>query len=126
MADPIMVAIAAAVAGKLAEGISDAGRAAFGALTRAVRGKMCGDPADSAALSAAEARPDDTALVERLAAALDEACARDRAFRDELTVLWTAARDGGVANTIGGAVHGHAVQARDVHGGIRVGGAPGP
>jgi hypothetical protein len=126
MTDPIMVAIATAIAGKLAEGISDAGRAAFASLTRAVRGRLRGDPADAAALEAAEARPDDAALVERLATALDEACARDRAFRDELTLLWTAARDGAVTNTIGGAVHGPVVQARDVHGGIRFGGAPGP
>lgn len=126
MADPVTVAIAAAVAGKLAEGISDAGRTALAALTRLVRRKMRGDPDGSAALEAAAARPDDAALVARLAAALDEECARDAAFRAELTILWTAARDGGVANTIKGSVHGPVVQARDVHGGITFGGTPGP
>lgn len=126
MVDPLTVAIATAVAGKMAEGISDAGRAALASLTRLVRRKLRGDPKGEAALEAAEARPDDTVLVERLAAALDDACARDRAFRDELDLLWTAARQGGVVNTITGSVHGPVVQAHDVHGGIRFGGAPGP
>ncbi|MEH1130233.1 hypothetical protein [Micromonospora sp. CPCC 206061] len=126
MPDPLMVAVATAVAGKLAEGISDAGRTALASLSRFVRDKMRGDPKGAVALEAAQAQPDNAAIVEWLAIALDEACARDRAFRDELARLWTATRDGGVANTISGSVHGPVVQARDVHGDIRFGGAPGP
>lgn len=121
-----MVAVATVLATKAAEGLSEAGRAAFGRLMQLVRRKLRADPAQEAVLESALAQPDDDVLIQGLAAVLEGAASHDGAFAAELSRLWTVMRDervaavqGGVVNQVSGTVSGTVVQARDVHGGIR-------
>ncbi|MFY1671317.1 hypothetical protein ACN27G_15315 [Plantactinospora sp. WMMB334] len=132
--DPVMVAVASALAAKAAEGLSDGGRAAFSALARFVRHRLRGDPDSERALEAARAQPHDDECVRRLAAVLETAVARDRWFAEELNELWIQLRHrpvagvdagNGMVNRAIGPVSGTLVQARDVQGGIRLG-PPGP
>ncbi|WP_329100773.1 hypothetical protein OG792_19185 [Micromonospora sp. NBC_01699] len=130
MYDPVLVAVAAALAGKAAEGLSEGGRAAFAALARLVRRKVQADPPAQAALESAQAEPDDDARIRRLAQVLESAVARDRLFADELGRLWDVLRDqqavavdGAVVNQVSGGVSGTVVQARDIRGGISFGSA---
>ncbi|MEV4756869.1 hypothetical protein AB0J86_17390 [Micromonospora sp. NPDC049559] len=131
MTDPVMLAVATAVATKAAEGLTEGGRSALAALVRLVRGRLR-DHDESAVLDSAEAEPADDDRVGHLAAALERAASRDPRFADELGRLWRGLRetgstavDGGVVNQASGPVSGTVVQARDVQGGI-VFGAPAP
>jgi tetratricopeptide (TPR) repeat protein len=92
VSDPVMVAMAAAVAAKAAEGVSEGARTAVAALVRLVRRRLGADPAARAALESARAEPADEARIARLAAALELAAARDRTFADELHRQWRDAR----------------------------------
>ncbi|MGI5145101.1 hypothetical protein ACQEVC_01655 [Plantactinospora sp. CA-294935] len=127
MPDPVMVAVASALAAKAAEGLSDGGRAAFAALARLVRRKLRADEVESeGVLEVAQTRSDDETCVRRLAVALEAVAARDQKFADELNFLWRHVRDQqtagiSVINQVTGAVSGNVVQVRDVHGGISLG-----
>ncbi|MGN9912410.1 hypothetical protein ACTMTJ_33230 [Phytohabitans sp. LJ34] len=128
MIDPMMLAVATALATKAAEGLSEAGRAAFGALVQRVRSRLAAEPGGTGTLESAESHPGDERLVERLAAALSVAADRDPTFAADLARLWSAVRDAavvaahdGVVNQQSGSVGGHVVQARDVSGGITFG-----
>jgi hypothetical protein len=130
--DPIMIAVATALAAKAAEGLSEAGRAALGKLLRRVRGRLDADPEGAAVLAAARSHPQDGELVERLAAVLSTAAELDPAFAEDVARLWAAVRDGwavategGVVNQVSGSVGETVVQARDVTGGITFGARPG-
>lgn len=138
MPDPVVLAIAAAVAAKGTEAIADGGRTAVAALVRLVRGRL--RPADPhAAADAADAGadddlvpvvgegPDDPVRRERLAAALSRAIAEDPDFRVRLFGAWTAAAaelgvlnrpSGDITNQFSGTVTGGVIQARDIHGGV--------
>lgn len=128
MIDPIMVAVATAVATKTAEGLTEAGRAAFGKLVRLVRSRLAAEPDGARALESADRDPGGEREVERLAAALSAVAERDPAFAAEVARLWSQARDGvvaathgGIVNQMSGTVGGAVVQARDVSGGITFG-----
>ena len=125
MPDPVMIAIAVALATNAVEGLSHAGRSAFAALTRVVRDKLGGSP-QTRALLIADAG-DDTGI-RRFAAALERAATADGDFDRELRRRWASLRDepaitvqGDVVNRVSGDVRGSVVQARDVHGGISFG-----
>lgn len=128
MIDPMMLAVATALATKAAEGLSEAGRAAFGKLVHRVRARLAAEPDGTRTLESAEGHPGDERLVERLAATLSTAADRDPVFAADLARLWSAVRDtavvaahDGVVNQQSGSVGGHVVQARDVSGGITFG-----
>lgn len=128
MIDPIMIAVATALAAKAAEGLSEAGRAAFGKLVRLVRSRLAAEPDGTRALESAERDPGGEQAVERLAAALAAAAERDPEFATEVARLWSVVRDGvaaathgGTVNQLSGTVGGAVVQARDVSGGITFG-----
>lgn len=117
MPDVILIEIAAALAAKTAESLYEFVRDKFRARKKAldVLGAASGAAPDS---------PQVIALAEELATAEDY----DQQFGEQLRAQWAAiqgqASDGGVVNTISGTVHGGAVQARDIHGGITFGSAP--
>ncbi|MGI5215851.1 hypothetical protein [Plantactinospora sp. CA-290183] len=125
----MIVAVAAALATKVAEGMSEGGRAAFAALSRLVRRKLRGDPDAERTLDDALAHSDDQVRAGRLAVLLADVAARDPGFAEELGELWREVRDERVAvvgadnvvNQVTGAVTGTVVQARDVTGGISFG-----
>ncbi len=129
MADEIMVAVAAALAGKAAEALAEGARGAWDALVRLLRRRLGHDPAASAALAAAEAGQRDETAVQELAAALERIAAADADFAAQMRSLWPQAQaelsasGGGVINVSSGTVRGHLIQAGDLHvdGGLHLG-----
>jgi predicted phage gp36 major capsid-like protein len=137
MPDPILLAIAGALAGKAATALASGGRTALGRLYRLVAGKLSAKEQDTKLLEAVAertdvARPEQEPEVGRLAEVLDRAGRDDPEFAGRLRELWTEARTeltadrGGVINEVSGDVSGTVVQARDIHGGINIGGQPRP
>ncbi|WP_285479495.1 hypothetical protein [Amycolatopsis sp. NBRC 101858] len=96
MPEPILVAIAAALAAKSATSLYDL-----------VRRKFAKDPASTAALEAAMTAPDDPQPVKALAERLHRAESDDKAFADALRTEWhrlpdTERTHGGVHNQVTG------------------------
>jgi hypothetical protein len=111
--EPILISIAAALAGKAATGLFEL-----------VKRKFSGDPRAMAELEAAVEAPARPEAIEAVAERLAVAEQQDPDFRSALRDEWERVRvdqhaeHGGVANQISGDV-GKAVQARDIHGDIR-------
>lgn len=122
MSDPITIAVAAAVAGKVGESLTESAMAAVRRLRRALRSRFATEPPAHRALEAAREDPEDAAAVARLAEHVAAAGERDPAVRDLIEELrpHLRAADGGIVNVVEGTVHGTVVQARDVHGDIRL------
>lgn len=117
MAEPVTLAIAAAIAGKTAESLTSQARECLATLARRIREKFRDQPAARAALAAAR---NDPGAVMGLAHALEEASAEDPEFGRQIRALWTRVGDDGVVNVF----HGRAdkvVQLRDVHGDLHIG-----
>ncbi|HEX7660402.1 MAG TPA: hypothetical protein VF444_13080 [Pseudonocardiaceae bacterium] len=122
MTDPILGAVAAALATKAVTGLYDFVKNAF-----ARRGRTAKQ--DTAALEAARGAAADSPQVEALATVLTRAAAEDPEFAEGLRVQWQLvaqqvsqdAETGGVTNSISGTVTGNVVQARDIDGGIHFG-----
>lgn len=114
MAEPILVAIAAALAGKGASSLFDTVKRKFGRNAEAVE-----------VLEAARGAAPDSEEVMTLSERLESAEKEDPAFSAELRALWQDLSvnqrvDGeGVANQIAGTNTGQVVQARDIRGGIK-------
>lgn len=134
MADPVMVAVAEALAGKAADMVAAGGRAAWDALVRLVRRRATDSPDAGRALTAAETVPHTAAgdgdVVRALAEALEALADTDAAFDRELRRLWEqaggiAADRGGVVNQNTGTVYGAVIQTGQIHGDIHLG-PPGP
>lgn len=122
MSDPVTLAVAAAIAGKVSESLTDAARSALKRLRRAVRERFFDTPEARRALEAAQEDPDDEPALARLSAYVSEAEERDPAIRrltDELRSHLSATH-GGVINHISGDVRGNVVQARDITGGVHL------
>jgi hypothetical protein len=129
MPDPFLVAIAAALAGKTAGAAASRGASAFRSLMSLVRRKFETDGGGAEVLDAARAEPDDE-KVAALGAALEAAARDDPGFAEQLRSLWGQVQNelradrGGVVNEVSGTVGGHAVQARDITGGVSFGEVP--
>jgi hypothetical protein len=119
MPDPVLLAIAAAVAAKSAEAMIEGGRNAAATLTRLVRERLRRDNREGV-LDAAVARPDDEVRRARLAGVLAELAACDPSFGERLRECWAAASTGpgAVVNRFSGSAAGPVVQARDIRGDI--------
>lgn len=113
MPEPILISIAAALAGKAATGLFDL-----------VKRKFSADSGAMAELEAAVEAPERPEVIEAVAERLAVAEQQDPEFRSALRDEWEKvqvdqhADHGGVTNQISGDV-GKAVQARDIHGDIR-------
>ena len=109
MPEPILVAIAAALAAKSATSLYDL-----------VKRKFAGRKEAEAALEAADGAPPDSPEVTALATQLAAEETEDPAFGVELRHTWqqVGASQGGVVNQITGNVSGKVVQARDIEGGV--------
>jgi hypothetical protein len=132
MPDPILVAIAAALAGKAAVAVASGGASALRSMLDVVKRKFSADPEAARALDDARAQPDDDEKIDALGTALDKAARADPGFAQQLHSLWGQAQwgqaqteliadHGGVVNTVSGSVGGHVVQARDITGGVSLG-----
>jgi hypothetical protein len=99
------------------------------ALIRLVRGHFGHDKQALAALEAADRDPGNEIALAGLAVALERLAAADTDFAAEMRGLWPqaatelSASEGSVINSATGTVHGHLMQARDVHieGGLHFG-----
>lgn len=109
MPEPILVSIAAAIAGKSATSLYDL-----------VKRKFAGRKQATAALEAAQGAAPDSPEVTTLATHLTAVEADDPTFRAELRQTWQQinVEEGGVVNQITGDVSGKVVQARDIKGNI--------
>nr|WP_155998582.1 hypothetical protein [Streptomonospora sp. PA3] len=115
-----MIAIAAAVAGKAVEPLTENAAAALRGLRKAVLARFRAEPEAREALESAQIDYEDAEAVEVLAEHLDSAASSDpeiRRLTEELRPHFDAS-EGGVVNSIQGDVSGNVVQARDIHGGI--------
>lgn len=127
MADPMMIAIAAAVAGKVTESLAAGAKAALGGLVKLIRQRFATDDAAQAALADAECAPGDSDRINALAAHLERLTAADHQFAEQLQELWSQsgahlqADHGGVVNEVSGSVAGSVVQAHRIDGGIKFG-----
>jgi hypothetical protein len=108
MPDVILVEIAAALAAKASESLYDL-----------VRGKFKGREKALEVLVAADGTAPDSPQVVALAEELEIAEAYDEQFAERLRAEW--GRGGDVVNKISGTVTGNVIQARDIHGDIRLG-----
>lgn len=114
MPDPVMLAIAGAVAGKTAEAAFKGGRRALDGLITLVKNRFSREPSAQAALEAAQDAPDEH--VERLAGALSLVAASDPQFAQLLHSEWQRiqpdinAGPGAVVNSISGRVDGNVTQ----------------
>lgn len=106
MPEPILVSIAAALAGKAAVGL-------YELATR----KFARDPKATAEIEAAVEAPEDPRRIEVLAARLERAERADPDFRAALRAEWASYGGGAVVNQVRGRV-GKVIQARDIHGDI--------
>ncbi|WP_410675543.1 hypothetical protein [Amycolatopsis sp. cmx-4-68] len=113
MPEPVLVSMAAALAGRLVMGVYDL-----------VKAKFADDPQASAVLVAAEGAAEDSARVRELAETLEAKQAADPEFARQLHAEWQRsavaqqAETGGVTNQVSGNVSGKVLQARDIHGDI--------
>jgi hypothetical protein len=124
--DPIMMAIAAALAGKAGEAVIDGGRGAWSSLVRLIRTRFAADPEATGILDTAQADPDDQDNVRELAETVDRIAIRDAEFAQRLRNLWPQAQadlrvGSDVFNSNSGSVRGHLVQGRDIGGGLHLG-----
>jgi hypothetical protein len=132
VADEIMMALASALAGKVAEAAAGGARSAWDALVRLVRDRFARDNAASVALTTAQTRPTDQLALRELGDALERVGAADPGFAEQVRTLWSqvnaglSAASGGVLNVNAGTVSGHLIQARDLHveGGMHLGAPP--
>jgi hypothetical protein len=112
MPEPILVSIAAALAGKVATSLYDL-------VKRTFAGRA--DAAET--LAAAEGAEPGSEEVAVLAQELADAERDDPAFAAALRAEWAgyvsqSAERGAIANQVGGSVTGKVVQARDIEGGV--------
>jgi hypothetical protein len=128
MIDPVTTAVAVALVTRAVDGLSEAGKVAFAALSKLVRRKLADGEESHAVLVRAEARPADDAGRQALAEVLGQAAADDPRFAEELRRLWGRVQEERVSytnspvfNNVSGDVHGGVVQARDIQGGISFG-----
>jgi hypothetical protein len=125
--DPVMMAVATAVATQAADAAFQGGRTALAKLTQLIRDRFAREPSVMAALTAAAAKPSDDDRVRALAAAIERAATDDAGFGDQLRSLWgrhreeIVASEGGVINSNTGVVTGHLLQTRDIHGDVHLG-----
>jgi hypothetical protein len=106
MPEPILVSIAAALAGKAATGLYDLAKR-----------KFSGHKEATAELEAAVAQPDDPQRIEILAERLAASEHADPEFGTALRAEWANHSSGNVHNQVQGSV-AKLVQARDIHGNI--------
>lgn len=121
MPDPILLAVAAALAGKGSEAAVACGRNALAAVSRMVRERFSRGGWEESALRAAIEHPDDPERQKLLARALDRLVRDDPGFAAEVRAWWAERADPAqrVTNSFSGRAHA-VVQAGEVHGDVRL------
>jgi hypothetical protein len=124
--DELVVAVVTAIASGAGGSLGTSGADAVGRLISALRAKFRHSPAARGALEMVVDEPADPDAGEALQGTLNERITRDAEFGRWLSALWEEisqelpSQDGSLKNVIHGDVHGTAVQARDIVGGIHI------
>jgi hypothetical protein len=125
MPDPVIMAIATAVAGKVAESVTDQAKQALAQISERIRAKFRNRPDDLVILDAAQANPGSPERITQMARLLDQAALSDPAFGNDIRALWNQVRieitttNSNTTNIF----HGQAdkvVQINDVHGDLTI------
>lgn len=122
MADPLAMTIAASMATKVAETLTDQAQQAITAIVRKIREKLRYQPGQVgpvATLDAAIAASDASAI-EALTQMLEELFAADSRFREEIQALWDSAH---TADSVTNVFYGKAekvIMMRDVNGDLTI------
>jgi hypothetical protein len=123
----LAVEVVAAITSGAAGSLGSKGAEAVGRLISSLRAKLHGQLAARGALEISIEKPDDAAARVNLVSMLRDHISHEAEFGAWLADLWNEIRpDLGAdasrsANIISGTVHGGAIQARDVQGGIHLG-----
>lgn len=132
MVDPVLTAVASALAGKAAQAFASGGRNALAALYQLVRDRFSTRRKATRVLERAVDDPAEGNL-RALAEELQQLAAYDPEFAAQMQELWGQAsveqqhaESGGVINEISGTVGGHTLQARDIHGDVSFGSSSRP
>ncbi|MBE1489022.1 hypothetical protein [Plantactinospora soyae] len=132
MADPVTVTAVATLVSWATTELAEGGRSAVQSLISYVRERFRDRPVERAVVDVAFREQPTPAALSRLADLLGQESGADPAFAEEFRSRWVRAHaavtveQGGVVNSVSGDVSGNVVQARDVHGGINLGGPPTP
>jgi hypothetical protein len=122
MVDPLAMTIAANVATKIADTLTDQAQQAVAAIIRRVREKLRSQPGESAEFAALDATiaTGDASAMEALARTLQQLFTADPRFRDEIQTLWDSARsDDSVTNIFRGKAD-KVIMMRDVNGDLTI------
>jgi hypothetical protein len=132
MAEDLVGELVGAMVSGAGQSLAAGGSAVVRQLVAGLRERLRGHPAARGRLEIALDAPADPAAGEELASALREICGQDPGFAEWLGAQWAAvgrdlhADQSRTVNLIRGNVTGPVVQARDVQGGIRIGGPDEP
>lgn len=122
MSDPVTLAVAAAVAGKIGEGLVDGATKLVPRLRKALRKLFANSPEDTALLNAVTDNVDDTKSQTALAARLAVLRAQDPEVRELIATMTTPTTSGNVHNSLSGTAHGHVAQiGGDIQGDVTLG-----
>lgn len=121
MSDPVTLAVAAAVAGKVGEGLVDGAKKLLPRLRKALRERFADSPEDTELLQAVQDDEDDTAAQESLAERLTWLRANDPEIRALIDQLAAPAPRTNIHQTVSGTVHGTVTQIGEVQGDITIG-----
>jgi hypothetical protein len=123
----LAVEVVSAITSGAAGSLGSKGAEAVGRLISALRAKLHGQPALSGTPEISVGKPSDAAARDNLVSMLREQISNDADFGAWLANLWNEIRldleadASRSTNVISGTVHGSAIQARDVKGGIHLG-----
>ncbi|MEV0698249.1 hypothetical protein AB0I53_10055 [Saccharopolyspora sp. NPDC050389] len=123
MTDPFLDSLATALAGQVATALGTAGEKALTKVRALLRRRSQDDPETKAALEAAEQESAGQPQIKALAERLDQVCAEDAAFAEQLRAEGAevhkeiSATDNAVVNVNHGKVK-NLIQARDIEGNI--------
>jgi hypothetical protein len=132
MPDPVMLAVATALAVRTAEAAVTGGSVGLASLIRLVRRRFSASPDALKTLEDAQGAPNDPESVRALAGSLARFAAQDRDFDADLRALWTQVNNtnhgaGSVVNLNSGTISGSLLQGRDftLNGQLHFGGPAG-
>jgi hypothetical protein len=122
LSDPLITAIATAVAGSAAQALTEQAARLLAQITDQIRRKLGGNPRALAVLSDQDGADGSPGRVSALAVLLQQAFHDDPAFAGELAALWRDYLSATVSTSVN-AFHGTAgkvVQLRDVYGDLTI------
>ncbi|QVQ54066.1 hypothetical protein J4H86_10395 [Spiractinospora alimapuensis] len=121
MSDPVTLAVAAAVAGKLGEGLVEGAKALLPKLRRTLRERLAGSKEDTELLQAVRDDEYDSDAQAKLADRLAVLRERDPVIRDLINELTSTSSRPAVHNSVSGTAGTVTQIGGDVHGDITIG-----